>query len=620
MKTLALLFFLTTLLFAQQSSLYMSVPIKEAYKNKTRSWNGEPGSNYWQNKSNYKISAEINPETKILDGKEAVTYFNESPDTLKKIVMRLYPDFYKKGNARDFQISPEAVNEGVYIKELKVRGNEIDVSDESETISRTGTLLNIKLDEPLLPGSDISIDVEWSFIIPSESPVRFGAYTDTSMFVGYWYPQVAVYDDIDGWDEISYTGLTEMYNDFSNYEVKIKAPKNYLIWATGVLQNPEEVLKPEYLRRYNKARQSDTTHHIITKNDLNKNITVGDYSTWFYKADNVPDFAFATAINYLWDASTMTLENGKEVFTAATYKSEANYFDKVDYVLREAINYFSREIPGIDFPFPEITVFNGSGGMEYPMMINDGETSSYESMVGLTMHELAHTYFPFYMGTNEKRYAFMDEGMAVFLPTLKQNELGEYNTMATRYKRYDQQAKTITAVPPMVPSYGLDYMNYRMNSYTRAGAAYFSLQEQLGKELFLEALHEYMNRWNGKHPTAYDMFFTFDDVTGQDLTWFWQRWFFEFGIAAMELTDYNIKVGKKEVTIKNIGGLPMPIVLNIYYSDNTEETIIKKPEVWKEGNEEVVVNLNTDKKITMITLGNDFYPNISEKTKFNINE
>lgn len=620
MKTIISILLIVSSVLAQSHQLYMSKPVQKAYENGTRSFDGNPGGDYWQNRADYEIEVNIDPWKKEVNGSLLVNYFNESTDTLTKIVMRLYQDFYKKGNNRDFQISPEAVHDGVDIKRVSVRGNELVTSEGTQNISRSGTNMHISLDEPLNPGEDITVEVDWSFIIPTESTVRLGAYSDTSMFVAYWYPQVAVYDDVDGWDEGSYTGLTETYNDFSNFKVHITAPQNYVVWGTGVLQNPEEVLNEKYLDRYNEANESETTIKILTPDDKDKDITIGEYSTWIYEAENVPDFAFATAKNYLWDASTVFLDDGKKVFVDAGYKRDAKNFDRVEYILNEAVKFYSYEMPGVIFPFPAVSVFNGSGGMEFPMMINDGETSTYESTVGLTMHELAHTYFPFYMGTNERRYAFMDEGWAVFLPVEKQNELGNYNPMERRYGRYDAQAKSITAVPPMVPSFALDRTSYRMVSYTRPGAAYFALQEQLGEEVFLKGLQEFIHRWNGKHPTPYDMFFTFNEVSGQDLNWFWENWFFDFGVAEMELTNFEIVDGKKIVTIKNNGGLFVPVILNIYYKDGTEEELIRKPEVWQNGNKETTIDLNAEKKITMITLGHDNHPNISEKTKLNINE
>ncbi len=622
MKTILLFsaLVIANFLFAQQTNLYISKPVQEAYKNGTRSFDGMPGDNYWKNRSNYQINVNVDPIKKELNGSLIVTYYNESPDTLDEIVMRLYQDFYKKGMNRDFQISPEVVHDGVDIKKVKVRGKELDASVGGKDVVRSGTNMFINLEEPLNPSENISIEVDWSFEIQTKSTVRMGAYSDTSMFVAYWYPQVAVYDDIDGWDKLDYSGLTEMYNDFSNYEVEITAPKNYIVWGTGELQNSEEILQPEYLMRYSLAQNSDTTVNILGDNDKNKNITLGESSTWYYKANRTPDFAFALGKNYLWDASTVYLQNGKKVFVDAGYKRDVKHFDKVEYILNKSVRFFSEKMPGVPFPFPTVTVFNGSGGMEFPMMINDGETSVYERTVGLTLHELAHTYFPFYLGTNERRYAFMDEGWAVFLPVMQQIELGEILPMERRYNRYHNQARTITAVPPMVPSYALDRTSYRMTSYTRAGAAYFSLQAQLGKETFLEALQEFIDRWNGKHPTPYDFFFTFEEISGQDLKWFWNKWFFDFAIAEMHLSDYKIEDGRKTVKITNTGGLPLPVVLTVYFKDHTEELIIKKPEVWKNDAEELFVNLNTDKKITMITLGHDFYPNISEQTKLNINE
>jgi len=611
MKKLLLLFIISAISFAQSTKLFMPQPVKKAYEKGTRSYNGEPGKNYWLNNAEYKIKAEVNPISKKLDGNLSVKYFNNSPDTLNKIVMRLYPDLFKKGGSRSWAVPSEAINNGVEVESIFIGDQKDNIADSSKMVYRDGTNMTIKLEKPLLPDENISLSISWSFYIPQIVPIRTGAYSDTSMFVAYWYPQIAVYDDIDGWDELSYTGTTEMYNDFSSFKVEITLPKNYIMWSTGELQNPEEILNEKFLERYNKAKESDEIVTIIGEQDKNEDITKGEKSVWTYSANHVPDFAFGLAKNYLWNGAKINLNNGKEIFVDAGYGRNSQNFKSAAKIAIEGIKFLSEEMPGIPYPYPSFTAFNGRGGMEFPMIVNDGETSTYSSMVGLTTHELTHTYFPFYMGTNERRYAFMDEGMAVFLPIEIQRRLGQEEPIKRRFVRQEEQLARTTELPPMTPSFYLFGDAYRMASYTRSAAALIALESLLGKEKFLEALQDFMNEWNGKHPTPYDFFFTFNRIADEDLTWFWDPWYFEFHSPDLNLKNYRNKNGKKIVEVENAGGLPMPVKLKVYFYDNTEKTINLSPGIWEDGTRIFDVNLDTDKKILEIELGDELIPDIN---------
>lgn len=610
MKKLLLLFVITVTCFSQSNELYMSQPVKRAYEKGTRTYSGNPGENYWLNRAEYEIKAGVNPVTKKVEGNLTVKYFNNSPDTLYKIVMRLYPDLFKKGSDRDWAMPPAAINDGVKIKSIFIDDREKNVIDTIGVVTRNSTNMSIKLPEALWPDESIKLSVNWSFYIPQIFPLRAGAYADTSMFVAYWYPQIAVYDDINGWDELSYTGSTEMYNDFSDFDVEITVPKNYVMWATGELQNPEAVLAEKFLVRFNKANSSNDMVTIIDEKDKGEEITKEEKTTWKFSAEHVPDFAFGLGKNYLWKGAKLDLNNGKTVFVDAGYRRDSEYFKSAAKIARDAIVFLSEKMPGVPYPYPTFTAFNGKGGMEFPMIVNDSETREYDGMIQLTTHELTHTYFPFYMGTNERRYAFMDEGWAVFLPTEIQKGLGYAEPIRPRFMRQEEQQEVSTEVPPMTPSFYLKGNAYRMASYTRSAAAYFALEKLLGKEKFLEALHEFMEEWNGKHPTPYDFFFTFNQVTDENLTWFWKPWFFEFHSPDLNLKGYVNENGKKIVKVENTGGLPLPIKLKVYFADDTEKTIERSPRIWQGGAKIVDIELDTDKEILEIELGDELIPDI----------
>jgi len=430
---------------------------------------------------------------------------------------------------------------------------------------------------------------------------------------------MAVYDDIDGWDLNNYGGQHEFYNDFSNFDVEIKVPNTFAVWSTGVLQNPDDLLSQKILDRFNSARNSDEVIRVVTEEDLDEgNIFTNSssHNVWKYKADKIPDFAFALSDHYLWDAVTTVADSSTEriVFIQAAYKVESEDFYDVADISKQAIEFFSFEMPAVPFPYPSLTVFNGSGGMEYPMMINDGSARSFAGAVGVTSHEIAHTYFPFYMGTNESKYAFMDEGWAVMLPYDFQERMAKgYDPRKRNILGYQRYAGTERDVPLIVPSVELKGATFRMYAYSRPGAAYENLRNMLGDKLFLKGLHTFMERWNGKHPIPYDFFYSFNDGTGENLNWYWSSWFINFGYPDLSITKVAIDGIKLSVTVKKEGNIPIPIKLTFIYSDSTESIIYKDASVWSDGKDEIIITEKTTKTIDKIKLGDAHIPDVNHK-------
>ncbi len=618
MKKIFVLSLITILLvgncYSQSTVLHIPTNFQEAYKNKTRSFDGKPGENYWQNYSRYKINAELNPEARLLSGEETITYFNNSPDTLKQIVIKLYQDIYRKGNQRDFSINPEALTDGTEIKKISVGDKELKFDNEKFSPKREGTNLYVPLEKRLIPKGNIELKIEWSFVVPNQSQIRMGAYDSTTFFVAYWYPQISVYDDIDGWDIQNYTGHTETYNDFNNYEVNISVPKGFLLWSTGVLQNPEEVYSKNILEKYNRALTSDEILNVVELTDYeNDTITANNENlTYKIKAELVPDFVFALSDHYLWDASSLVVDvkTGRRAFISAAYNKTTKDYSTVADVARKSIKSFSTHLPGIPYPYPTMTVFHGQGGMEFPMMCNDSAVPNVQGTVHLTSHEIFHTYFPFYMGINERKYAWIDEGFATMIPFDFQTENAPgYDPRSRNAKSYSEFAGKDTDIPPMVPSHQLTGASYRTASYRRPGAAFDFLRGFLGDKLFKEALIEFMTRWGGKHPAPYDFFFTINEVVGENLTWFWNPWFFESKYPDLAIENFQQKVGRIKCRISNLGGLPMPVILKARYNDGTEEIIFNKTaSVWKDSGSVIDFNFSTQKKVVKIELGTSQIP------------
>lgn len=595
-----------------QSELFIPRNFIKALDNGTRTLNGMPGENYWQNSSDYFIKIQIHPKERLLDGKSRIIYYNNSPDTLKSIYLRLYQNIQKPGAPRDGQFNNDWLTDGVRISSLKVAGDEYDIKDRN-LINEYATNFLINLKSAMQPSSSLEIQVDWSFDIPPTT-WRMGYFDSTSAFIAYWYPQVSVYDDIDGWDINVYTGFAEMYNDFNNYEVQITVPQNFGVWATGMLQNPEEIFTRDYLERYRSALKSDTVINIVKKEDLEKRSIFQnkDKLTYKFKAESVPDFAFGFSDHYLWDAVNLKLKNGNDVYVAAAYREQSKDFYEVARLSKECLIYFSDVLPGVDYPYPSAVIFNGSGGMEFPMIVNNGSMSSIANALGLAAHELAHQYMPFYMGTNERKYAWMDEGWAVMLPFDFQEPYG-YKRREGTIRAYETIAGTENDIPPLVLSIHLTGSPYRNAAYNRPGIAYMFLRDFMGDELFSRALKEFMNRWNGKHPLPYDFFFTFDEVAGEDLSWFWNPWFYHYSYPDLAIKEVKEDGNKLFVTVKRTGNTPVPVQLNFTYETDQESIIYKTAEIWKDGKDEIILEYSTQGKVMKIELGSDIIPDTNRE-------
>ena len=600
-----------------QDSLFMPLNLRKAYENGTRSIDGMPGNNYWQNSSDYNIKVQIIPSEFLLKGTEKVKYSNNSPDTLTDLVIRLYQNYNKIGEARNWRLDSGAITEGDVIDNLSIDDKKLDIHDIN-LVEFRGTNMFINLLKPLLPGSKTELEIGWHFHIPIYPNPRMGAYDSTSYFIAYWYPQISVYDDIDGWDIFDYVGEQEFYNDFCNYNVEISVPDNIAVWSTGTLQNPEEVLTEKYLERYKKALISDEIIHIISDEDLSsKNIfnRENETNTWHFKAENVPDFAFAVSDHYLWDGVSLVVDkkNRRRIYIASAYRTTSKDFYNVADITRKALDYYSTELPGIPFPYPGMTVYNGAGGMEFPMMVNDESTTDFISTVALTTHELAHTYFPFYMGTNERKYAWMDEGMARFIPFDLLTKLTNYDRLSVSVERYEGLAGKELEMPPMTPSVLLRGDSYRVASYDRPGIAYYYLQEVLGKEKFTGALKEYIRRWQYKHPVPFDFFYTLNNFCGENLNWYWIPWFFSKGYPDLAIESAEQQDGILKITIQNKGTIPVPVKLILKGENNFEKIIFRSPLIWSKQNKKIFFEEEAYNKILNIKLGDSQIPDINRK-------
>lgn len=610
-----LLLYLFFVVNIHSQSLYMPLEVSEAVKSGTRTLQGIPGSKYWQNKSVYDINVKLTPPSDSLYGSAEVLYTNNSPDTLTELVIRLYPNLYKKGAERNIGIDEQDIHDGVNLTKLLINGRDHSPEEGRGRARNSGsTVLTIKLKDQLLPGQSLKLETEWSYPLPKVTRIRMGIYDPTSFFVAYWYPQIAVYDDVFGWDKLPYLGNQEYYNDFNDFNVTINLPSSFAAWATGVLQNPGEIFTDEFLKKYTEAESSDKITTLIDSTAAQKGYTFrgnNGRTSWKFAAKGVPDFAFSLSDHYLWDRSSVVVDSStmRRTSVNAAYKSSSKDFVEVAEFARIAISYLSHELPGIPFPYPALTVFNGQGGMEFPMIVNNGSASTRAGTYGVTIHEITHMYFPFYMGINEKRYAWMDEGWAVMLPFLSQRKVIEDSDPVNRNaKGFGTVAGTEFEIPLYIPSMQLFGSSYRTHAYTRPGMAYWFLRDALGEKVFLTALQNYIKTWNGKHPLPGDFFYSFNASTGMELSWFWKPWFFESGYAELALKKVELKNKKLTVVVEREGNLPVPVKLTIVNTDGSKIEKYDNASVWKKGDKTLTYTFNVKGQVDSVLLGDVTIP------------
>ncbi|RXM46878.1 M1 family metallopeptidase [Flavobacterium sp. YO64] len=585
--------------FAQE--LYMPRNIKEAYENGTRSMDGKPGKNYWQNHGKYTMDITVDAKTKLVSGTETIVYDNNSDKSLDNLVIRFVNNLHKPTSPRGGEVSDDFLSSGLTITSLKV-DNEV----YKEDARNWGTVGNVKLKKAIAPKSKVTITIDWNYPLSKESG-REGQIDETTFFAAYSYPRVSVFDDYNGWDRIPHTDRQEFYNDFNDYTFSVKAPKNYVVYATGDFLNPDEVLQPEFAARLKKSYVTDEILHIANEQEMKSGIVTkqNDWNIWKFEANNITDVCFGLSDHYLWDASSVLVDKktNRRASVQAAYNITGTDFVNSVKNNQFALDWFSDNWPGIPYPYSKMTAFQGFADMEYPMMCNDSHMGDPLLAQLVQDHEVAHTYFPFFMGINETRYAFMDEGWATtFEYLIKIAEHGKEEAdkfyKGFRVKKYITDLSTEEDQPIISMSTQVSGAGYGNNSYGKASLSYLALKDLLGDDLFKKSLHHYMDTWNGKHPIPWDYFYSMNTGSGKNLNWFFNNWFF-----TNNYIDISIKeVSKNVVTITNSGGFAIPFDVNVIYEDNTAETFHQTPAVWEKNQKTARITINTKKQIKKVTL------------------
>lgn len=610
-KLLLSLFFSTIMLSLFAQDLYMPRNIKAAFEKGTRAIDGKPGKNYWQNHGKYDMEITVDPTTKIVSGTEKISYSNNSPDTLKSITIRFVNNLHKPTSPRGASVSEDFLSAGLTITSFKINGEIYNLNGKN-----WGTTGEVRLKAPLLPGQKAMLNIDWNYPLSKESG-REGQIDPTSMFVAYSYPRVSVYDDYNGWDRLPHTDRQEFYNDFNDYIFSIKAPKNYVVYATGDLLNPDEVLQPEFAGRLKKSYLSDEIIHVATADEMKagKVTLQNEWNTWKFSADHIVDVCFALSSTYIWDAGSVIVDNKtkRRVSTQAAYDSKGTDFINSVKNNNFSLAWFSNNWPGVPYPFSKMTAFQGFADMEYPMMTNDSQVGDPKFAQLVQDHEIAHTYFPFYMGINETRYAFMDEGWATTLEYLigiaeHGKESADKFYKSFRVNNYTKDKSSEQDQPIISMSSQVSGSGYGSNAYGKASLSYLALKDMLGDDLFKTALHHYMDNWNGKHPIPWDYFNSINAGTKQNLNWFFNNWFFTNNYLDLKIENTASKVaGTYSFNIKNVGGFAIPFDLIISYDNGKIETKHYNPSVWKSNPKSFSIKFTSKVKVKSVQIDNGLF-------------
>jgi hypothetical protein len=585
-----------------EPALAMPPAVEAAYAAGTRSPDGNPGPNYWQNRSVHDIALTVMPPDRAIHATQTITYTNNAPFELKAVPVRLYQNVHRPTAMREKVYPPEFLTDGITIDSFKVNGQDVPFTPDAAASGETIKI--IPLPEPIPSGGEATFEIDWHFDL-AQFPTKEGVIDPTTFFIAYFFPRIAPIRDDEGGDalglypyydteEFTARSGRELHNDFADFTVSVTAPKDFLVWATGELQNPDEVLQPDAAKKYADSLTSDETITIATPADLAAGtITAQDDTvTWRWKAENVMDFVLGLSDHYVWDAGSVVGDpaTGARVGLQSAYpeSAAANYTPAIE-DQRDVITYGTTEWPGLPWPYPRSTIFVGGADEEYPMMANDA--AEPPPIPGVTMryiaaHELMHQFFPFLMGINEARYPILDEGWTTALDNLYNTQdmapgLNDFvfglvrgNSLIGKWSGVEIPA--ITAADALRGPSGSE------NAYGKASMAYLALKSLVGDDAFRTGLHTFIERWQGKHPLPWDMFNTFNEATGQDLTWFWQNWFYSDHRVDLGITGVNQTADGWTVDVINNGGFAVPATLVAAYADGTTESIPLGVATWKD--------------------------------------
>lgn len=563
-----------------------------------RTASGKPGPEYWQNSADYILDATLDEKSETVSGNVTIHYTNNSPETLNFIWLYVEQNRFTE-NSRGTLTTPVQGNR--YSGDVEGGFELSAVSAKTKTGTSSKYLINdtrmqVFLDQPLAAkGGEVEIKMSFKFKVPVHGMDRMGRLDvkdGTIYAIAQWYPRVAVFDDVVGWNTEPYLGAGEFYCEYGNFDVKITAPANQTVVCSGVLQNPQEVLTKTQQERWAQAEKSDKTVYIIKPDEVGKpaaHVKNSGMLTWHFKMENTRDVAWASSEAFIWDAAKMNLGNGKTGLAQSVYPKESdgkNAWNRSTEYTKAAVEFYSNTY----YPYPyhnAINVAANVGGMEYPGVSFCSFRSTGSSLWGVTDHEFGHNWFPMIVGSNERRYPWTDEGLNTFI--------NHYSTVAFNKGEYDTRMEGPRNLIPYLKSdtrEGIDTSpevanarNLAYTAYYKPFAGLYLLREYiLGHERFDYAFNSYIKTWAYKHPQPNDFFNHIESAAGEDLDWFWKGWFYGNGNIDIGITSVKPYTGGYLITVENNGQIPMPVELQVIYADNTTENISLPVEIWQRGN------------------------------------
>ncbi len=617
---------------AVRRDIPMTNAIKRAFEAGTRDSTGRPGKNYWQLRTDYSIDVSLDTVTSRLTGKAVVTVHNNSPDSLPAIVLRLNPNHFIATNPRATPWVPAELTDGMRITKLTVNGAIANLSPSAaevrEAQSRAPSaplLLNamstratVFLPTPVRSKSKATVEIEWNHKLPGgpgsghRMTQRWG---DSLYQPTQWFPRVAMYDDLRGWDPELYLGPSEFFNPFGSYDVRIDVPAGWLVSGTGLLQNSGEVLTAKAREQLAKVAATNEITTIVGVDEVGpgKATALGNANgrlVWHYHADSVNDFAWATARKYVWTATRATIPNKGIVPIHMLYlPGRANLFERAGEVSRHALEYYS----SLWFPyeFPQLTMQDGpSAGMEYPMVIN--------SNIGAADHEVAHMWWPMVVATNETWYGWMDEGFNQYMNILSAaHAAGREPVLDGLGQRYGQRSGEESEPPMMWNANYAGPASYSFTTYQKGPLVLSSLGGIVGDSAVQRAHREWAYAWMYKHPSPWDYMFFMNKALGRDLSWFWHYWLFTTESVDGKIENVTTSSGTTTVVVRQDGQMPSPVILEVKFAptgapiktvpgmvmkDSVTAVVTYPVDEWFGGSRTFTVRLGTGRAIQQITL------------------
>jgi hypothetical protein len=587
-----------------------------------RSANGSPAANYWQNKSDYVINATLDTIKNVLTANEVITYTNNSPDALNVLWLQMdqntylptarsqyYTNRYRNQSTQGFQLASVQIEVNGKLLPAKYLIND--------------TRMQIQLPEVLkAKGDKIKIHIQYHYEVPGE----FGGRTDYvktnygKIFeIAQWYPRMCVYDDLEGWSTLPFLGSGEFYCDYGDYDYSITVPAGMIVAGSGELQNADEVLTAQQRNRLAEAAKSNTTVWIRTLAEVQQQKSLQGTKTWHFKMMNTRDVAFGASKAYLWDAAKVNLPSGKKCMAMSVYPAESmgdSAWGRATEYLKKSIEYFSEK--WFEYPYPvAINEAGIAGGMEYPGIVFDGITDKGKELYWVTAHEIGHNWFPMIVGSDERRYAWMDEGFNTFIDVYASDVFNNGEYAPKRDGEYAPGGgNPADEIVPYLSDPHAPVIMTRADGFPekyRHPMVYFKpayglvlLREViLGHERFDAAFKYYIHQWAYKHPAPFDFFNTIDNQAGEDLWWFWREWFFENkpldqSIQKVEYTHQNPLNGI-DVTLENLQPMVMPIPIEVTYANGTTMQLQLPVETWLQGNVRTV-HLATNAPVKKVTI------------------